>query len=148
MASPRIDFHSGMADKVAYACRLLRKATAQGAQVVVCGDSASLDRLDQALWTFEALAFVPHLRLRRNAAAPAARLARTATWLVDDIQATPHRGVLVNLGPQVATGFEQFERVIELLGDDAADRDAGRQRWRHYLQQGLTVVNHEQGATA
>ena len=35
-----VDFHTGLADKLAYACRLLRKAHRSRARVVVTGDAA------------------------------------------------------------------------------------------------------------
>ena len=58
-----VSFHTGLPDKQAYACRLLRKAWRQGLRVMVTGDAATLTRLDQALWLFEQEEFVPHLRL-------------------------------------------------------------------------------------
>ena len=62
--SVKVDFHSGMPDKAAYCCRLLRKSQATRSCVAVCGPSDLLDRLDVALWTFDALSFLPHVRLR------------------------------------------------------------------------------------
>ena len=56
-----VAFHTGIANPLDYACRLLRKAYRSGARVAVHGEPAVLDRLDQALWTFEALEFVPHI---------------------------------------------------------------------------------------
>ena len=79
----KVEFHSGVADKLGVACRFLRKAQAAGATVVVCGDQGTLDRLDLALWTFDPLSFVAHARLKRGVAPPPA-LARTPIWLVDD----------------------------------------------------------------
>jgi DNA polymerase-3 subunit chi len=49
-----IAFHFNAPDKLAYACRLLRKAVNSGARVVVTGDAASLQALDTLLWTFSA----------------------------------------------------------------------------------------------
>ena len=71
-----IAFHTGIADPLDYACRLLRKAYRSGARAAVYGEPGLLDRLDQALWTFEPLEFVPHLLLPRDGADPA-RLAAT-----------------------------------------------------------------------
>ncbi len=51
----KVEFNTGLVDKLGTACRFLRKAQEAGAAVVVCGDRASLDRLDVALWTFEPL---------------------------------------------------------------------------------------------
>ena len=55
-----VAFHFNAPDKTGYACRLLRKAVATGARVVVTGDPALLRELDVALWTFAPLEFVAH----------------------------------------------------------------------------------------
>jgi DNA polymerase-3 subunit chi len=137
-----VAFHTGVPDKLAHGCRLLRKAYRQGARVVVAGDAATLARLDQALWTFEPLEFVPHLRLRRGETPPA-RLARTPIWLVEPGAAAPHHEVLVNLGPEMVEGHEAFARVIEIVAADDDDRATGRQRWRAYEAAGHAVTHHK-----
>jgi DNA polymerase III subunit chi len=140
----KVEFHSGVADKLDHACRLLRKTQAAGAQVVVGGDRALLDRLDVMLWTFDALSFVPHLRVRgERPGAAAAVLERTPLWLADVPAACAPRDVLVNLGPEMVAGWEGFARVIEVLGRDEEDIAEGRQRWRAYGEQaGIERVNH------
>jgi DNA polymerase III subunit chi len=139
---PDIAFHTGLADKASYTCRLLRKAWRQGARVAVTGAPDLLNRLDVLLWTFEHEEFVPHARLRANAR-PDPALARTPIWLLDDAHACIEPQVLVNLGPAPASGFERFARVIEIVGDGAEDAQAGRQRWRHYVTAGFKPVLHE-----
>ncbi len=138
----KVEFHSGVAEPLAHTCRLLRKAHAAGARVVVHGPGALLNQLDQALWTFDALSFVPHLRLR-NGALPSAQQARTPTWLVDDVSAVPERDVLVNLGSDMVDGWQAFNRVIEVVAADESAIHAGRQRWRRYKERpGIELVNH------
>ena len=124
----KVDFHSGVADKLGAACRFLRKAQAANAAVVVCGDSAALDRLDLALWTFDPLSFVAHARVK--GVAPPSALARTRTWLADDASSVAARELLLNLGPAMVEGWEQFARVVEIVSAESDDADAGRQRWR------------------
>ena len=138
----KVEFHSGVAEPLAHTCRLLRKAHAAGARVVVHGPGALLNQLDQALWTFDALSFVPHVRLRAGAQ-PSAQQARTPTWLVDDVTAVPDRDVLLNLGSTMVEGWEQFARVIEVVPADEAAIQAARQRWRSYkASEGVELVNH------
>lgn len=143
----KVDFHSGVADKLVAACGFLHKAQAAGATVVVCGDAGTLDRLDTALWTFESLSFLPHLRVRGTARPPPA-LARTPTWLVDDPDVAPTRDVLLNLGPAMAAGWETFERVVEIVSAEPDDVAAGRQRWRQYSTQGGIELEHYQRGAA
>lgn len=140
-----VQFHTGLADPLAYACRLLRKSQRSGAQVVVTGEPAALDRLDVLLWTFEPLEFVPHARLRAGAASPA-RLAATPIWLADTPSDVSRHEVLVNLGPEVSSGFESFERLFELVGNGADEAGAGRRRWQHLKARGYPVKHVEVGA--
>ena len=143
----RIEFHTGLADKPGYACRLLRKAWRAGNRVVVAGDAVQLNRLDALLWTFEVGEFVPHGRLR--AGQPVApHLARTPIWLADRPAEAGTCEVLVNLGPELVPGHEAWPRVIELVADAPDDAAAGRQRWRAYLAAGAQPVNRSQGAAA
>jgi DNA polymerase-3 subunit chi len=145
----RVDFHSGVTDKLGHACRLLRKAVRQGARVQVCGDAHELDALDQALWTFDPQDFIPHLRWRTHDAPPPA-LHRTPVWLVETGQPWPdglaRPAVLVNLGPQPPQAPDlspAVARVVEIVGHDPAEVEAGRRRWRHYAQRGLEPAHHK-----
>jgi DNA polymerase-3 subunit chi len=138
-----IAFHFGMADRMAYACRLLRKACRSGALVAVTGPAATLDQLDRQLWVFDPLEFVPHWRGAR-VAAMASRLAATPVMLLDQLEgASACCGVLVNLHDEVPDGFDTFDRVIEIVGADDDARALARQRWRHYAGLGLAIERHE-----
>lgn len=146
----KVEFHSGVADKLGSACRFLRKAQEAGAAVVVCGDRTELDRLDVALWTFDPLAFVAHVRIRGNEAAPSNMPADlpAQAWLADSARSVASRDVLVNLGPAMADGWEGFARVIEIVSAEPADADAGRVRWRQYSSHpGLDLVHHPRTAS-
>lgn len=142
-----VEFHTGMADPMGFACRLLRKAYLKGSRVVVQGAPERLARLDEALWLFEPQQFVPHVRLRRGQAA-SARLARTPLWLVEPGAEPPHHDVLVNLGPEMPADGAAYARVIELVGDQPDERQAGRRRWRAWEALGARIVHHAQGAAA
>lgn len=143
----KVEFHSGVAEPLAHTCRLLRKAHAAGARVVVHGPSALLNQLDQALWTFDALSFVPHVRLAAGKR-PSAQQARTPAWLVDDVAAVPERDVLVNLGSTMVEGWEAFARVIEVVPAEESAVQAGRQRWRRYKAcESVELINHSAAGT-
>ena len=82
MAVTDLAFHSGVADKLGYTCRLLRKAWRAGNRVWVAGSVDQLARLDAMLWAFEPGEFIPHLRIRAGQAV-APLLAATPIWLGD-----------------------------------------------------------------
>ena len=135
-----VAFHFNTPDKLGYACRLLRKAVGAGSTVVVTGDDGLLARLDAELWTFSALDFVPH---GRDGAAPPAVVARSPVVLTGSPRSAPHHQVLLNLGEAVPPGYETFERLIEVVTGEAADRQAARERWKHYAARGYAIKRHD-----
>jgi len=135
-----VTFHFNAPEKTGYACRLLRKAVAAGAKVVVTGESRQLRELDTALWTFSALEFVPHCL---GAEAAPAVLSASPVVLAESARSAPHHQVLVNLGAAVPDGFERFERLIEVVGVEDEDRQQGRQRWKHYADRGYAISKHD-----
>lgn len=140
-----VQFHFNVADRLAYGCRLLRKASRAGARVAVIGPSALLTRLDQTLWEFESAEFIPHLRLRADAAFSVSQQ-RTPIWLVDNELQAPDCQVLLNFSALPPPSFDQFGRLIDLVSAAPEDRDAGRQRWKHYASLGHKVTGFEAGA--
>lgn len=142
MSSVDIAFHFNAPHKRAYACRLLRKATAAGARVAVVGDADELQRLDAELWTFSALDFVPHARAG-GASADTAVVEASPVLLCEHADQAPGCDVLVNLGESVPAGFERFARCIEIVGQDDADRQQARTRWKRYAELGYTLTRHD-----
>ena len=142
-----VAFHTGVGDKLQYACRLLRKAYRQGARVAVGGGVPLLQQLDQALWTFEPQEFVPHVRLGVGArGTPPASHQRTPIWLLEPGAHAPDCTVLVNLGPERLPGDDGYERIIELVSKEPEDASAGRRRWKQYEAQGWTITHHPAGS--
>ncbi|MBI5716510.1 MAG: DNA polymerase III subunit chi [Burkholderiales bacterium] len=147
-----VEFHTGVADTLAFACRLLRKAYRHGATVLCLAPPARLDALDRALWTFVEREFVPHVRL---AGTVENMLRRTPIWLASALPAAgAAREVVLNLGgdlPVAAAEAEGAEgrareasraRVIEVIGADADEVERGRALWRQYKAAGFEVVHH------
>lgn len=135
-----VAFHFNAPDKVAYTCRLLRKAVGSGAKLVVTGEGELLKRLDVALWTFAPLEFVPHCMEGSDAAV----LAASPVVLCGSVRGVAHQEVLVNLGVAVPEGFERFERLIEVVAQhDEADRLDARARWKHYADRGYAITRHD-----
>jgi DNA polymerase III subunit chi len=137
-----IAFHFNAPAKLAYACRLLRKAAASGSTVAVVADSAMLGKLNEQLWTFSALDFVPH-QLASTVAGTGTPDPATPVWLCEQAAQGAGRDVLLNLSAVIPEGFEQFSRVIEVVTLDEADRQSARSRWKQYTERGLEIVRHD-----
>jgi DNA polymerase III subunit chi len=141
MAKTDLAFHFNAPGKVAYACKLLRKATQAGARVAVLAGPDVLARLNAELWAFSPVDFIAHVR----APCTPAVLQRTPVVLCEALDQAQGGGysVLVNLWPTVPDGFEQFDRVIEVVTADDADRLGARARWKHYTELGYEITRHD-----
>ncbi|MCX8518050.1 MAG: DNA polymerase III subunit chi [Rhodoferax sp.] len=140
-----VAFHFGASDRLAYTCRLLRKATATGARLQVRSSTDMLAALDNALWRIQDTAFISHCTLQ----APDTVQSRSAVLLqpaLSTVQA--QTTILVNLGDDVPQGFEQFARVIEVVSIDEGERNLARRRWKHYTECGYTITRHDLASKA
>ncbi len=132
----RIDFHSNVPNKIAYACRLVRKAyKAQCHIVLLVKDRTELSTLDQALWTFSEQDFLPHVHVSNPL--------RTQTPIIlatisDSIEYPQHQ-VLINLSDTTPENFARFERVFEVIPANDVDKAAGRERYRFYKERGYSL---------
>ncbi|HVK95789.1 MAG TPA: DNA polymerase III subunit chi [Noviherbaspirillum sp.] len=134
----RIDFHSNVPDKIAYTCRLVRKACAANCKIVLLtGGKTDLMALDQALWTFSELDFLPHVM----AGDPFAESTPVILTDREDVD-LPHHHVLINLSTTPPAHFARFERMLEVISSDEADTLAGRERYRFYQQRGYPLTHH------
>jgi DNA polymerase-3 subunit chi len=134
-----IAFHFNAPDAVSYACRLLRKAVSSGAKVVVVAHEQTLSELDAALWTFSSTDFLAHGDDRSDPSV----LAFSPVVLSSQVDKTPHRQILLNLGEIVPQGFELFARVIDVVTLDEESRHFARGRWKHYLERGYSITRHD-----
>ncbi|NNG22785.1 DNA polymerase III subunit chi [Telluria aromaticivorans] len=137
----RIDFHTNIPDKLAYACRLARKAYAAKAKVVVLVDSAAqAEALDAALWTVSDTDFIPHV----FADDPLAAVTPIIVTF-DEAVALPHHDMLVNLTRRTPARLDEFARVFEIISLDEDDAAAGRQRYSAYKKQSYPLTHFVAG---
>ena len=149
----RIDFHSNVADKLEYACRLTRKiwsATPEGESVrniVMVGEKADLQKLNELLWSFSSSDFLPHCFIEDEAAA------ETPIILTDDfaspmLNTIPHADVMIHLGirmpADVPVLVTRFPRIVEVVTVNETERLAGRERYKAYRDLGHELHNFDQ----
>ncbi len=142
MTAPRIDFYV-LPDRqdqgrALLACRLADKAYGLGHTVYILTTSeAQAAALDDLLWTFRQDSFIPHERypLVGNESSPV--LIGTASPAKVTAQ------VLINFTLTVPDGFEQFERVVELVDQQPEVLSTSRERFKQYRERGLTPESHK-----
>jgi DNA polymerase-3 subunit chi len=137
----RIDFYLDAEDRLQVACRLATKAVWQGHSVIVYAPDEGVARaLDRALWTTPPTGFLPHVMATHRLAA------ETPVVIAGDGDELPHDDVLVNLHHAQPPGFGRFRRLVEIVGRDEADKQAARERFRHYRDRGYELHTHRLGA--
>jgi DNA polymerase-3 subunit chi len=137
----RIDFHTNIPDKLAYACRLARKAYSSKAKIVLLAEDATqAAALNEALWTLSNVDFLPHVMADDP-------LAPETPIIITDSEETPlpHHEMLVNLTRRTPSTFAQFARVFEIISTDESDAAAGRQRYVAYKKQSYPLTHFVAG---
>ena len=135
-----VDFHTGVADPVAFACRLLRKACRQGARVLVTAPPPTAGGAGHGAVDLRCTGL-------RAASAPAGAggpgAAHTDLAVRGRGAGRRTAGCCVNLGAEPPQDPSEVDRVIEIVGEAPQERLAARERWRHYEQAwGVTPEHH------
>ena len=131
----KIDFYTGSEDRLRTACQLSHKAMQNGLRVLLhAPDDTTADKLDKLLWHFPATAFMPHCHSHEADAS-------TMPVVIGHGEAFPHSELLISLHNECVTFFSRFERVIEIVGNDAEDAKLGRARFKFYRDRGYEITH-------
>jgi DNA polymerase-3 subunit chi len=134
---PRADFYliakpRFRDDPLLLVCELAKKAFEAGNRVLVLARSLEqAEQLDEKLWEFDELAFVPHQIAGDDDDAI------TPVLIAPPGSGTTDRALVINLRDECAPGL--FERVLEVVPADEEQRAGSRQRWKTYQHAGFEV---------
>ena len=132
----QVEFHHNATDRTQAICRLIAERVAAGQRLrVFAPQPAEAEAIDRALWTFNALSFVPHCR----EGSPLAGETPVVIGGVKDATAD----VLVNYSNVMPPEAERFAILVEVVGQEAADREAARQRFKQYRERGFALSTHD-----
>jgi DNA polymerase-3 subunit chi len=136
-----IDFYTHVPDRLDVAAKIIAKAhAAHGSVRVLTPDAATTEALDRRLWLLPPTSFLPHCTVDSPLAA------ETPIWIGHLLEHVGPAAVLVNLHPAPPPFFSRFERLAEIVGTDAADAAAGRERWKFYKERGYEMRPHNLSA--
>ena len=118
-------------------CRLLEKCLGIGQQVyIICHDDAEAHHLNQYIWAFKPDSFIPHVCAHKEHQAVVV-LGHPST----PHSAQPnHNEICINLSQELAPGT--FERIIELVVQEACMLQTARSHYAKYSQLGRTMQYH------
>jgi DNA polymerase III subunit chi len=133
----RIDFYVGARDRIDVACRLAAKAVqAKTRLIVYAPDETVLAKIDRLLWTQSAIGFIPHCMSHDPLAS------ETPVLLARNIDSPPVDDVILNLADACPPTFARFQRLLEIVSQDDADKAAARERFRFYRDRGYRIETH------
>lgn len=128
------------AERQDFACKLAEKIYRGGQFCFLMTDNPQqAEQLDQQLWSFRAGSFVPHQRYQGHLPEFSATLLIGGTEIPEAWQK-----IIVNLSNHFPPVHRGVERIVEILDHSDESRQAGRQRYRHYREQGLAITTHKQ----
>ncbi|MGO4504645.1 MULTISPECIES: DNA polymerase III subunit chi [unclassified Dyella] len=138
---PRADFY--LIDKPRFreqplllVCELAKRAhAAQQPTLVLARDFAQAEAIDELLWEFDPDGFITHQIAGDDDDHT------TAVLIVPPGIDTPDRPMLINLREECAPG--RYDRVLEVVPADPAEREGSRTRWTEYRRRQFEVSKHD-----
>ena len=101
--------------------------------LVYAPDGEIASTLDRQLWTQQPTGFVPHVRSNSPLAI------ETPVVIADTLDLPTQTERLFNLSAEIPPGFSRFNSVIEVIGQEDAERQAGRERVKFYKDRGYAI---------
>jgi len=144
IAMTQIDFYvvkdARRGDRFDFTCRLVERVRKDRLRVLInCPDQRQARHLDRLLWTYREESFLPHGLVGETDPV------LTPVLISADGQPDSEDQVLINLDtrPEVPPFFSRFQRLCELLDQDAAALEAGRTRFAYYRDCGYPLRHHQ-----
>ena len=130
--------------KLKLACRLTNKLTNMEKRIaLVCDSVQQIEKLDSLLWQFSDTSFIPHQIVDKENKIDPQRY-RVHLLNAKYLMQAESEGldVIVNLSNDLLPDTPQVSRRAELVECDEIDKQAARDRYKHYRDNGITTNMH------
>lgn len=137
---PRADFYiiPEPSLPLRFVCQLASRVREEGCDLYIhAASKAEALTLDDLLWTFRDISFLPHALVDE---AEALDCPIVIGW---EGAEGPPRQALLNASGALPQSIAGYERIIDAAPADPKARDLARQRYKHYRDQGLEVRHHK-----
>lgn len=137
----KIDFHFNVPNRLRYACLVARTVYKRGLTLAMwSSETKKLTELDELLWRFDDLAFLPHVFADdRHAAETPILLSTKLPQLTGD--------VLVLLDDALPADWQKeigrFSRIIDVVSTEPTELKLSRDRWRAYKAAGVELAAYD-----
>ncbi|MFG0589435.1 DNA polymerase III subunit chi [Acinetobacter sp. YQ_14] len=130
LVNPQISFYlfeNSTERQVESACRLCRKILNQHPQIWWhCTNSELQTELDEKLWTFDQLSFIPHgIDTPNSAVCISAELPPSKDWIV------------FNFNNHALELTQDFRHIIEIIENNETAKQIGREKFKLYRRLGI-----------
>ena len=139
MSMPRADFYIVAEPTVPYrfVCQLADKVRNEGYDIYIhAATREAAATIDDLLWTFRDISFLPHASIDSPDAADCPII---VGW---EGEGPLQRQVLINLSGNLPEHTSAYERVIEVVPSDPAERHQARLRYKDYRARGMEMRSH------
>lgn len=131
-------FYTHVDNKFHTACEISHKVLRSKRKMMVFAqDESDATKIDRLLWTLPSAGFLPHCAVGHPLAA------QTPIVITSDADKLAYDDVLLNLHDEVQPFFSRYQRVIEIVSTDAADKAAARTRYKFYKDRGYSITSHD-----
>lgn len=139
---PRIDFYilpdQNRLSLQKFACRLADKAYQQGNRILIQTENAEESRVvDDMLWTFNDDSFLPHGLDDESATSEQPIVITHGNSQHENFQ------TMINLSSITPVDATKFDRIAEIVNQEAERKQTGRKHYKVYKDQGYELYHHE-----
>ena len=136
----RVDFYLlpviTLQESFKYASALAEKSYLSGQRTFMWTNSKEdAMQLNQSLWTFRDISFVPHALFEHE-------MPELPPVLIGFENVVSSGDILINLTPNIPDFFKKFNRVIELVPDETQAVSNSRKNYRIYRENQCELFSH------
>jgi len=121
------------------ACRLSEKACYSNAATFIHTQTENHSQeIDKLLWTFKEHSFIPHQLYNHEESTKHEH----PILIGHDVEPEKNFDILINLDNKIPEFYSRFNRVIEIVTNDAKQRDLSRKHYTFYKDRGYIINTH------
>lgn len=138
---PQVDFYVAKQANLAQAqrliCKIISKANAAEKTVFVrCTNTDEANHLDDLLWQFDDISFIPHALLDTE-------LDERPPVLLGSAEQSQSADVLINLDTEMPSNADAYQRIIEVVYNDDNSKKTARNHYKAYQALGFPLKSHD-----
>tara|TARA_B100000949_G_C14234349_1_gene430402 strand:+ start:638 stop:1063 length:426 start_codon:yes stop_codon:yes gene_type:complete len=140
----RIDFYLLQSEDAEqrwlFACQLIEKAWLRGHRVFVyCSNQKDAEGIDELLWNFRSDSFVPHHIQGEGPEPP------PPVQIGFGAEPRGFSDIMVNLSGKIPDFSQRFQRIIEIVINNEAQKEKSRNHYREYRRRQYEIHTHNIG---